>query len=103
MDLKALGEGLGLEEDEFKEIVEIFVETAEADIARLSAATASQDANEAMEAAHSLKGAAGNLGFTDISEVSKILEEDARKGVIDQVEKNIPVLMDKLNEIKSCL
>jgi HPt (histidine-containing phosphotransfer) domain-containing protein len=103
MDLKALGENLGLEEDEFLEIVEIFLETAYADVARLEEAFKVNDHVEASEAAHSLKGSAGNLGFTEILSLSAILEKEARNGKIDGIEAAVPQLNELLDTIKSSM
>ncbi|MBU1169920.1 MAG: Hpt domain-containing protein [Proteobacteria bacterium] len=82
MNFKALGESLGLEEDEFIEIVEIFVETAVSDIKKLECALPSNDFAAVSDAAHSLKGSAGNLGFMDISRLSATIEDKARKNNI---------------------
>lgn len=100
MDLKALGESLGLDEDEFIEIVEIFIESAEADIVKLRQALENQDCEAASTAAHSLKGSAGNLGFTEISELSASLENQARKNDIGDLAEAIPTLSELLNRIK---
>lgn len=103
MDLKALSESLGLEEDEFKEIVEIFVSTADSDIEKLLNAHANNDCEAASEAAHSLKGSAGNLGFTELSDISATLETNARNNDINDLEAALPVLTEKLNEIKKSI
>ncbi|SCY70616.1 Hpt domain-containing protein [Desulfoluna spongiiphila] len=85
MDLKAIGEDLGLEESEFLEIVELFLETAETDITRLKEAIARGDMQTLTEAAHSLKGSAGNLGFTEIYRLSKDIETAARENTLDRL------------------
>lgn len=103
MDLKALGESLGLDEDEFKEIVEIFIITADSDIKKLIDANKSKDCEAVSEAAHSLKGSAGNLGFKNLSELSASLENNARDNNIDGLESTLPLLTEKLNEIKNCI
>ncbi len=101
MDLKALGENLGLEEDEFLEIVEIFIDTADEDIEKLVAANVSKNIEAVSEAAHSLKGSAGNLGFSELSEISATLENGARNNSIENLSENLPLLTEKLNEIKA--
>ncbi len=101
MDLKALGERLGLDEDEFMEIVEIFIDTADEDIQKLEAANIAKNCEAVSEAAHSLKGSAGNLGFTELSEISAIVESGARKNDIEGLSDRLPVLTEKLNEIKA--
>lgn len=100
MDLKALGENLGLEEDEFIEIVEIFLDTAYADVQKLEDAYVSKDAQAASEAAHSLKGSAGNLGFMDIANLAAKLETEARKKIISNIQETIPLFNTMLGLIK---
>lgn len=101
MDLKALGERLGLDEDEFLEIVEIFIDTADEDIQKLEAANIENNCEAASEAAHSLKGSAGNLGFEELSEISAQVEKGARNNDIKGLAERLPVFVEKLNEIKA--
>ncbi|GAB6095806.1 hypothetical protein JCM14469_20590 [Desulfatiferula olefinivorans] len=103
MNLKALGESLGLDEDEFIEIVELFLETAEEDVHKLEGALASGNCEAAADAAHSLKGAAGNLGFMEISTLSAGLENQARNHHMDDLPSAIPTLGALLADIRSLL
>lgn len=103
MDLRGLGESLGLDEDEFLEIVGIFIETADEDIKKLALANAAKNCEAVSEAAHSLKGSAGNLGFMELSELSARIESGARRDDIDGLSEQLPVLTAKLNEIKAAL
>ena len=101
MDLKALGESLGLDEEEFIEIVEIFLESAASDIKRLEDAIIAKNSEALSEAAHSLKGSAGNLGFMEISKLSANIEDQARKDNITDLASSIPVLASLINGIKA--
>lgn len=100
MDLRAMAERLGLEEDEFLEIVEVFIITADDDIKKLETANITKDHLAVSEAAHSLKGASGNLGFMELSDISALLETNARKKDIEDLSAQLPRLVEKLNEIK---
>lgn len=99
MDLKAIGEDLGLEEAEFLEIVELFLETAEMDIQRLKEALASEDTQTLSEAAHSLKGSAGNLGFTEIYQLSKEIENATRENALS----GVGPLLESITELKETI
>ena len=79
MNYSVLAKELGLEEEEFFELVGLFVEVSRADLARLESSLHAGDAEQVREAAHSIKGAALNLGLNDISEIAKGIEERARK------------------------
>ncbi|BCS97885.1 hypothetical protein DSLASN_35170 [Desulfoluna limicola] len=96
MDLKAIGEDLGLEEEEFLEIVELFLETAEMDIDRLKQALSGGDIHALNEAAHSLKGSAGNLGFTQIYILSKEIEKATRQNALAE----IPPVLESIEKLK---
>ena len=101
MDLQALGESLGLEKDEFIEIVEIFLESAESDVKRLEDAIIAQNSSALSEAAHSLKGSAGNLGFMEISDLSASIEDKARQNKIEGLASSIPILASLINGIRA--
>ncbi len=103
MDFKELGANLGLEEDEFIELVELFASSAADDINRLQTAYENNDAEQAAEAAHSLKGSAGNLGFAEFSEGAKIVEDNSRKNNLDGVDEILVDLKEKLTQITSQL
>lgn len=95
MDIKAAAESLGLNEEEFSEIVELFIDTAESDIDSLREGFKSGDTERAANAAHSLKGASGTLGFMDIYEIAKKAEEHAKNNDLDQ-------LADSVAELDAC-
>jgi HPt (histidine-containing phosphotransfer) domain-containing protein len=101
MNLKVLGESLGLEEDEFIEIVELFLETAIDDIHKLEEALTTGNCEAAADAAHSLKGASGNLGFMAISDLSATIENQARNACMDSLPSAIPTLGAMLADIQS--
>lgn len=103
MDFKKLGADLGLDEEEFYELVELFVSTAFSDIEQLQTAYHNQDTALASEAAHSLRGAAGNLGFMEFSEVVRQAEENARNNRLDGLNEVIEDLTEKLKELSGKL
>jgi histidine phosphotransfer protein HptB len=75
MNFKELGARLGLDEDEYRELIELFVESGGADFERLQVAVASNDTEQIVRSAHTIKGAAGNLGLMDVYAVAKEIEE----------------------------
>ncbi len=103
MDFKELGANLGLEEDEFIELVELFITTASGDLDKLEAACENDNANKASEAAHSLKGSAGNLGFTEISNVAAIAEKTANQNNLEDTRQLISTMKENLESINSSL
>jgi len=99
MNLKELGANLGLEEDEFRELVELFLETGRANFEQLQAALETGDAGSASRNAHTLCGAAGNLGIMTIYEVAKRIELDALDNHLDGVSTDIQTLSELFDEV----
>ena len=98
MDIKQISASYGLTVEEFRGILEVFVPTAQADIGKIGAARQKGDAG-AEEAAHSLKGAAGNLGFMEMSETARRVEINARNNDMAAIERALPVLAEQLEVI----
>ncbi len=103
MDFKELGANLGLEEDEFLELVELFLSSAASDIDKLKKACEDKDVNQVADSAHSLKGSSGNLGFTEFSAIAKAIEDGARKNNIDELDTTLIELKKQLTHISDCL
>ena len=101
MQIKELADNLGLNEDEFMEMVELYLDTSHADFSEMEAAIAAGNAEKLAERAHSIKGASGNLGFTDVYESAKIIEKASRDGVLDSVNKTMADLKNHLAAITS--
>ncbi len=103
MVLKELAENLGLEEDEYKELVELFVDTSREDLEVLNSAVAEGNHGVAMERAHSIKGAAGNLGFMEIYETARVVEEKGKEKRFDTVGSDLKVLTQQLDTLTQAL
>jgi histidine phosphotransfer protein HptB len=77
MDFKAMGADLGLEEDEFRELVDLFMETGRSDYDSLKVALEGGECDAAARYAHTLAGASGNLGLMDLHVAAKRIEQAA--------------------------
>ena len=99
MNLRELAENLGLEEDEFLELVELFVQTGMSDLDKLQSAVDEENVQKVAEAAHSIKGASGNLGFMEAHEAAKKIEEEARNDRLEGIAESAQVLKKKLDVI----
>jgi HPt (histidine-containing phosphotransfer) domain-containing protein len=96
MDIETLAANQGFTSEEFLEILEVFIDTARSDVSRMADAIDKKDAPAAGEAAHSLKGAAGNLGFFDLFEAAKKTEHLARAD-------NLPRAQESLSDVRRIL
>ena len=99
MNIKELAENLGLEEDEYLELIELFIDTGIVDIEKLRSAIEEGDAEEAAQAAHSLKGASGSLGLMEIYNVALKSEEEARNNSLDVLAESVQILKGQLNSL----
>ena len=99
MNYKELAENLELEEDEFLELVELFLETSASDLSTLQSAIIEENAEKVIEAAHSIKGASGNMGLMDIFEAAKGVETRARDNDLEGIAESSQELKKKLDEI----
>lgn len=73
------------EDPEFlQELVEIFLEDAEAHVSALAQADAGDDVAEIARIAHMLKGASANIGANGLAEAARRLEAAGRDGDRDR-------------------
>ena len=94
--MKELAQNVGLEEEEFIELAEIFLETCVSDLDRLEHALAIEDAHGVSVAAHSIKGAAVNLGIDEVFELAKGIELRAGRNCFDESGKAVSALKENL-------
>jgi histidine phosphotransfer protein HptB len=99
MNFKELGEKIGLEEDEYRELVELLLETGMADYDRLKTAFEAGDAPQVARSAHTIQGAAGNMGIMNIHEVAKRIELAAGENQLDAVSAELDKLKGLFGEI----
>ncbi len=80
-----------LGKDSFQELLDSFFEKADELIEALIALEGSDDLSSIRARAHELKGMAGNFGFLELAELSKTIEDAAKKSkndiIIDTIKK----------------
>ena len=89
MDFKIPAQRLGLDVDEYIELVELFLETGVEDLEGFEYALMNDDAKTMVERSHSLKGASGNLGLFEIYEKAKDIESRSRDNNLEGIEDSI--------------
>ena len=97
MDFRKMAEDIGLDEDEFLEMTELYLETSYADLSQLLTSVKEQNIDEVVERAHSLKGASGNMGFVEIYEAAREIEMNARDKTIEGAEEAIAAIREQLD------
>lgn len=94
MEFRDLAANLGIDEEDFLELAELFVSTTQEDIIKIEKSLLSNDTGGAAAAAHSIKGAAGNMGFMSLSDIAKTMESEAKSGNLG----NFSQLLARLNQ-----
>ncbi len=103
MDFAEMGARLGLEKDEFMELVLIFISSAEEDLCKFRNALGQNNARAVAEASHSLKGSSGNLGFAEISKIAAMVENKAREGELEELEPMAASIEKEIENLKTFL
>jgi HPt (histidine-containing phosphotransfer) domain-containing protein len=102
LDFNKIAKELGLEEDEYLELVELFVETSKSDLNNLQSAINNKNIELIVRIVHSLKGAAMNLGLDSFLELAKTIEKTARDGKLKEAAKTIEIFHKNLNNPGDC-
>ena len=103
MNLKQLALELGLEQEEFSELLTLFIETSESDLLKIQEGINNGEAEQVADAAHSIKGASANLGFMDISSDSKSIEQAAHNNHLEDLIGKIQKIRERLILISEAL
>ncbi|OGQ91101.1 MAG: hypothetical protein A2464_12170 [Deltaproteobacteria bacterium RIFOXYC2_FULL_48_10] len=99
MDFNDLALRLGIDEEEFKELVELFITTTRSDIKKIKNGVLDHNPVDAAAASHSIKGAAGNLGFDEIFSLAGDMEMQGKGGSLDNFDVYIRDLEKKVNAL----
>ncbi len=99
MNLKELGESLGLDEDEYSEMIDLFFESGGADLKKIETAVATGDTEQGYAASHSLKGSAGSLGLMAIYEKTTTIDDKLRFGKLDGVSEMVADLRREYDQL----
>ena len=103
MNIRALAADLEMGEDEFLELVELFLDASVSDLEKLKNAVNRREMKEIVESAHSIKGAAANLGMKELSETAKRIEMNAREDRLDGAASALRMIRESLDRIAQSL
>lgn len=104
MDFKDMASNIGIEEEDFIELLEMLVDVSLTDIQNIEKELAAGNHKAAAMSAHSIKGASGNLGLTDIYTNAAELEQSAKNGdKSSNILEKIALLKQKLGIISEAL
>ena len=89
-------------DDEFlmREIVTALIADTSQQIEKLSGALDRNNADECVRLAHSARGACGNVGATSMWAIFSSIEEDAKKGDLDQCRARMPQIALEFEKLR---
>jgi len=99
MNFKDLAINLEMEEEEYLEMIGLFLETSANDLIDLHSALERGEGPEAASAVHSIKGAAANLGLTQIYESAQKIEREALRNHLDRNSELILMFREELDHV----
>jgi histidine phosphotransfer protein HptB len=103
MDFKELAENLELEENEFLELIGLFVKTTYSDLSELQSAIEDGDTEKAARFVHSIKGTSANLGLTGIFECTKRIERGVQNNDLYEATEAAKRIEEQLDQIAEAL
>ena len=99
MNFKELSQNLELGEDEFLDLLGLFLKTCSFDLNKLQSAIEEGDVQKVVGVAHSIKGAAAILGLTAIFEFAKRIEVDALGNDLHGSTRGVDGIKEELSQI----
>jgi histidine phosphotransfer protein HptB len=96
INVRQMAENVGLDEDEYLQLLVLFIETSISHLSALKSDILNGDSKKVYETIHSIRGAAENLGIPEMSEIAKVIELKARKNILEGAEEARETLMEKL-------
>jgi HPt (histidine-containing phosphotransfer) domain-containing protein len=103
MNFKLQAKKMGLQEEEYLEILDLFIKTTAHNLNQMRSAIQTGDVSKILQETHSLKGAALNLGLREICEIVENITMRVRgnfwPGISDDVER----IQGKIGQIAALL
>lgn len=97
--IKVLAAGIGVTEQEYEELLQLFVDTSRHELKILICALDRSDLAKATEVAHSIKGAAMNLNLTALAELGGAVEYAVKNRCFQDIEKMTGEMVRHINKL----
>lgn len=103
INLEILNELKDIMEDDFDELISLFISDGQAQIDELKNAIASSKTIDVRQIAHTLKGSSANIGMFDLSESCQTLEYKAADALFEGADELLEKIINDFNETKKTL
>jgi len=90
-------------EDEFEMLITMYLDDTNSMIQKMAEAIESADIEAIKSISHTLKGSSSNMFVLGISQISKIIEDNAKVNDLDSVAELIPQLQQEYQKVKLIL
>lgn len=90
-------------EDEFPDLIQVFISDSDPRLPALQQAYDDQDCSSLRELAHSFKGASGNLSALPLADLCYKIEEKARDTNLDGIQPLITAIDTEYSAVKTIL
>lgn len=99
MRLTEIAERLDLDLEDIKELMGLYLETTESDLKELKKAIKTKEIEGVHKSAHSIKGASGNLGLTDLHDTASKINDLARGNSFEGIEAMVDEFSEKFDQL----
>lgn len=103
MNFKQMASDAGIDIEDFIEIAHLLIDTSMDDLKKIKQAMASNNLEGVSQAAHSIKGASGNLGLTEISDTAAQIEKNAKSGLADEIPAKADLIAQHLRRLENSI
>ncbi len=103
VDIEMLTELKELMEDEFKNLLQTYLDDSEKHVIQIQSAINAGDANDVRGSAHSLKGSSGNLGATQLAEFCRQLEFMGRDNELSAAQSTYDTMLEEYQIVKKII
>lgn len=101
LNIDNLAEDVGLERDEYLELLELYLEVTPGELDRAKEALSRRNAEELARAAHSLKGSSGNIRLMELNRRALDLETASRDGELARAKGCLDSLIEGFEEVRA--
>jgi HPt (histidine-containing phosphotransfer) domain-containing protein len=98
-----LSEMTGGDPEFIRELIATYLEDAEVQLAAMRTAVDASSAEDLVRPAHSLKSNSASMGATDLAEMCRSLEADARAGQLDGTPERVAAAASEFERVRVAL